>query len=381
MTPPPGAVETASSGAQGETTSGGEEGGPPPPSTTSPPPPTTGPTTGQTAGEGGEGGEESEESGAEGPSVGTLVPAQAQGWRYRAAVEPPPPGWQEVGFDDASWPEGQAPLGEEGEVSTALDPSAAPVGVYLRRRFKARPGAQYLMMYLRRGDGAAVYLNGVELVRSNLPAGELGPTTLAEEDLSGNEVLRYLRFVAPAEALQAGENVIAVALRRAAEGEPGLGFDLQVDTFELAEAPGDELRAQWRTRSYGGEYARENVGVAWVETAGGTFVRTLMVWAQARREHLVRWQSSADGDVVDAMTAATRKGHRTSEAVWDLRDAKGQAAPPGAYKLLLEFTEDDSNKGAPPGPRLELAFTLGAGPSLPAAPADPHYRDVVVVAP
>ena len=61
--------------------------------------------------------------------------------------------------------------------------------------------------------------------------------------------------------------------------------------------------------------------------------------------------------------------------------AQGQGLVAGDYKLMLEFTEDNSNKGDPPGPRLELPFTLGAGPSLPTAPAHPHYRDLLVVAP
>lgn len=366
----PGGLETGETGDLG---SGGSGSGGLPPSTSLPPSASTEP--GETGGAG-----DTADTG-EAPSTGTLVPARAKHWRYLASAGPPPADWASVEFDDEAWSEGQAPIGESGDVLTAIDPAAAPVGVYLRRRFAATPGAEHLMLYLRRGDGAAVYLNGTELVRSNLPAGALGPATLAEDDLGGDEVLRYLRFVVPAQALRAGDNVVAVALRRASQGQPGLGFDLQVDTYALAETPADELRAQWRTRSHGGEYARENVGAAWVETAGGAFVRTLIVWAEVRREHLVRWQSVADGNVVDAVTGATRGGHRTSEVAWDLRDAGGQAAAPGDYRLMLEFTESNSNKGDPAGPRLELPFTLGAGPSLPTAPPQPYYRDVLVVAP
>lgn len=353
--------------------------------------------TGQTSGEGGEstggagssappppaGGEdvtggagETGETGG-GAVTGTLVPARA-GWRY--LVSAPVGDWTGLDFADETWPEGQAPLGD-GDVVTAIDAAAAPVGVWLRRRFMATPGPALLMLYLRRGDGAAVYLNGVELVRSNLVAGELGPGTLAEDDLGGDEVRRYMRFVVPGAALQAGENVLAVALRRAAQGQPGLAFDLQLDTFDPASAPVDELSVQWRTRSYGGEYSDENVGAAWVERDDGTFVRTLMVWAAVRREHLVRWQAGADGDVVDAVTGATRGSHRSSEVTWDLRDAQGATAGPGAYRLWLEFTEDDSGKGAPAGPRLELPFTLGDGPAIPAAPVHPQFRDVLLLVP
>lgn len=371
VTPPAILSGFETGGTEGEGASGGDggSGGLPPPSTTLPPSTSTSAPDETTGGSG------------EGPSSGTLVPARAKQWRYLASASAPPSDWASLTFDDGDWIEGAAPIGEDGDVATVLDPAATPVGVYVRRHFNATPGVPWLMIYLRRGDGAAVYLNGTELVRSNLPAGAIGPSTLAEDDLGGNEVIRYMRFVVPADALRLGDNVVAVALRRAAKDEPGLGFDLQLDTFALSDAPTDELRAQWRTRSYGGEYARENVGAAWIETSGGAFVRTLIVWAEVRREHLVRWQSSSDGNVVDAMTSATRGGHRTSDVAWDLRDAEGQSPPAGEYKLMLEFTESNSNKGDPPGPRLELPFTLGAGPNLPTAAEHPQYRDLLVVAP
>jgi hypothetical protein len=347
-------------GSEGSESSGGS-GAPP---ATSSPPATGEPTGGEDTGEA--------------PTTGTLVPARAR-WRYLASATPPPADWAAPGFDDAAWLAGEAPLGDAGEVATAVDPASAPVGVYLRRRFTAAPGAGRLLLYLRRGDGAAVYLNGEEVARSNLPAGALGPDALAVDDLAGDEVLRYLRFAAPAAGLVAGENTVAVALRRAAAGAPGLTFDLQVDA--VAALPDDELRVQWRTRSYGGEYAPDNVGAAWVEREGGAFVRTLTVWAEVRREHLVRWQAGAGGDVTDATTSATRGSHRTSDVGWDLRDAQGQPAGPGDYRLLLEFTEADSNKGDPAGPRLEIPFTLGDGPGVPSPPSHPQFADVLVLAP
>ena len=376
---PESGVTEAGSGGSGGGGSSGEGGvsGLPPPSTTLPPPSTTSPSTSSPT----SGAEETgDDTSGGGPSMGTLIAARAK-WRVLASASPPASDWAAPGFDDSAWLEGAAPVGDEGDVATVVDAAKAPVGVYLRGRFVATPGAEQLMMYLRRGDGAAVYLNGTELLRTNLPGGTLGSDTLAEEDLKGDEVLRYLRFAVPGGALKEGENVVGVALRRAQSGQVGLGFDMQLDAIALASLAKDELRAQWRTRSYGGEYARENVGAAWVETAAGGFVRTLIVWAEVRREHLVRWQSTADGDVVDAITGATRGGHRTSEVVWDLRDAQGQAAAAGEYRLMFEFTEADSNKGDPAGPRLEVPFTLGGGPSLPAVPASPHYRDVLVVAP
>jgi len=377
---PDSGVTEAGSGSGGST--GGEGGASGlPPSTTLPPPSTTSPsTTSPTSSPTGGVDETGSDDTSGGASMGTLIAARAK-WRVLASASPPAGDWTAPDFDDGAWIEGAAPIGDEGDVATVVDTAEAPVAAYLRASFTATPGAEQLMMYLRRGDGAAVYLNGTELMRTNLPGGALGADTLAEEDLKGEEVLRYLRFAVPSAALREGENVVAVTLRRAKSGLVGLGFDMQLDAIALASLPKDELRAQWRTRSYGGEYARENVGAAWVETAAGGFVRTLVVWAEVRREHLIRWEGASNGDLTDAITGATRGSHRTTEVAWDLRDAQGQAAAPGAYKLMFEFTEANSNEGEPAGPRLEVPFTIGGEDRLPAVPASPQYRDVLVVAP
>ncbi|MFY0536145.1 DUF2271 domain-containing protein [Nannocystis pusilla] len=225
-----------------------------------------------------------------------------------------------------------------------------------------------------------MWLNGAPLLRSNLPPDPLAADTRAQTDLKGNEPLRYIRVAAPHANLLAGDNVVAVEVRRYQSGAAGLGFDLQLDVWDMSYEPADTLTAQVRTRSYGGEYADEHVGAAWIQGSGG-LVRTLSVWAEVREQHLIRWRSLSDGDNADAMTSATRGSHRTTDLAWDLKDRLGQPAPPGDYKLVVEFTEDNSNEGAPPGPVLEIPFTLGGGPHLTDVPAHPQSADGLLVAP
>lgn len=313
-----------------------------------------------------------------GPASGaTLVPAHAS-WRYTDLQAPVAGDWTALDFDDATWLEGQAPIGDEADAAT---PVSAPLGLRLRRRFTSAAAAETtLRIFLRRGDGAAVHLNGTPLVRSNLAPDPRPADARAEVDLTGNEPLRYVQLAAPA-TLLAGDNVVAVEVRRSTPGAPGLHFDLQLDMWDVAAEPAGELTAQVRTIGYGGEYADDNAAVAWIERDGGGLVRTLAVWADVRREHLIRWRAASGDEAADAMTAATRRSHATLGLRWDLRDLQGQPAPPGDYRLLVEFTEDNSNKGAPAGPVLELPFSLGGGPHLATTPSHPNFSDLLVVVP
>lgn len=312
---------------------------------------------------------------------GALIPAKAT-WRWQPLQTAVDGDWKVVGFDDSTWFEGQAAFGDGPGDATPIDPATAPLGLRLRHTFSVPEAADDLLLraYLRRGDGVAVWLNGVPLVRSNLPPDPLAADARAQSDLKGNEPLRYVRLAAPGADLLAGDNVIAVEVRRYQSGAAGIGFDLQLDVWDMSYEPADTMTAQVRTRSYNGEYADEHVGVAWIEGAGG-LVRTLALWAEVREQHLIRWRSLSGGDNADAMTSATRGSHRTTDLSWDLKDRLGQPVAPGPYKLVVEFTEDNSNEGAPPGPVLEIPFTLGGGPHLADVPAHPQFADALLVAP
>lgn len=318
----------------------------------------------------GSGGGESEGDSGGGDSA-LLIPAQAR-WRY--AVVDPGGAWAAIDHDDAAWSEGQAPIGGGGaeSLTTVIDSTAAPIAARLRHRFTLAeaPSGGLLLLHLRRADGAAVLINGAPALQTNL-AGQAG----AEASASGDEGRRYLRFVVAADALVVGDNVVAVELHRSAATSP-FALDLQLERLP----PADGVYVQLRTRPYGGEYSDANVGAIWVERPGGEFVRTLAVWAASRREHLVRWRAASASDTVDAITSATRGSHRSTALTWDLKDALGGVAAPGEYLLRAEFTEENSNKGDPLGPLLEVPFVVGAGTAV-TIPGSGGFRDVTLIAP
>ncbi|MEZ4453225.1 MAG: DUF2271 domain-containing protein [Nannocystaceae bacterium] len=336
-------------------------------------PPSSGPT-GPSSGSGGTSGDGTEGSGGTGGSGGTsggpYVSAHGL-WRY--LVEDPGAAWADPGFEDSTWPEGQAPIGGGGaaDLSTTLDPAGPSIAARLRVAFEVdapSPGG-LLLLQLRRADGVALLLNGAPLLATNL-AGDA-----VEVAASGDEGRRYLRYVVAAYGLVAGVNFLAAEIHRKGASAP-FALDLQLEPLGAV----DGLQVQLRTRGYNGEYGDRNVGAIWVERPGGEFVRTLALWAASRREHLVRWRASSGNDSTDAITSATRKSHVTTALTWDLRDANGVAVAPGDYLLRAEFTEDNSNKGAPLGPLLEVPFVIGGATAV-TIPGSGGFRDVTVIGP
>lgn len=170
--------------------------------------------------------------GGEPPLGGTaLVP---RGGLWRLAPAPPAEGvdWTAVDFDDAAWSERRAPFGRaDDDVATEipLPPGGedAPA-TFLRRTFTVDEPTHFdgLVVELRRDDGAAVYLNGGLVLRSNLPGGEPGARTEAPRGIGGDDEERWLRLELPAALLRAGRNTVAASVHNVSPRGKDLFFDL-----------------------------------------------------------------------------------------------------------------------------------------------------------
>ncbi len=104
---------------------------------------------------------------------------------------------------------------------------------YLRRGFSFSGDASKSALRLEHtvADGAAFYLNGVEIARQNLPGGAVGHGTAALSDV-GNPVSSGVISL-PADALVQGDNVLAVSLHSAVSNTSGY-FSA---TLEAVESP------------------------------------------------------------------------------------------------------------------------------------------------
>jgi hypothetical protein len=157
-------------------------------------------------------------------------------WQYWDAEETPASDWRQPdSLDAAAWPAGAAPLGygttgETTPVSFGPDPSAKPITVYFRHVFTVTAPNDYkaLDMQMLRDDGALVYLNGQEALRSNLPTGEIDPFTRAVATVSDDAEMTIYHYTLDPALLRQGVNVLAVEVHQAAPDSPDLRFALNL---------------------------------------------------------------------------------------------------------------------------------------------------------
>jgi chitodextrinase len=157
-------------------------------------------------------------------------------WTYSTTRADPGPTWKDAGFVvPAGWKSGVPQFGfGDGDEATVLDRggSTSSTGIitwYFRATFDVPNLATVttgLAASLIRDDGVAVYVNGVEAFRNNLPAGALAYTTKASAGLGGADEKNPITFTIPVGALKQGTNVIAVELHNAGPTNADASFQL-----------------------------------------------------------------------------------------------------------------------------------------------------------
>src|SRR3954468_8944228 len=124
-------------------------------------------------------------------------------WRYLDTGTDLGSAWRAPAFNDSSWLSGPAPLGYGDPVTTTVgfggDPNAKYPTTYFRTRFVVNNPSLYgsLEVRLRRDDGGVVYLNGVEVFRSNMPQGNILYTTFAASVIDGTGETTFFSGAAP----------------------------------------------------------------------------------------------------------------------------------------------------------------------------------------
>ncbi len=169
----------------------------------------------------------------------TLIP-QGATWRYLDDGSNQGSAWRQPTFDDSSWPAGPAQLGyssnpPEGDEATVLsfgpNASAKYVTYYFRHAFDL-PNAsttQSLLVRLLRDDGGIVYLNNVEVFRSNMPTGDVTSQTTASSAVGGaDETTNFYDNTVDPALLVNGRNVLAVEIHQANATSSDLSFDLEL---------------------------------------------------------------------------------------------------------------------------------------------------------
>lgn len=166
-----------------------------------------------------------------------LVPAGAT-WKYLDDGSDQSVAWRQPGFDDSAWAAGPAQLGYgDGDEATVVSygPNANDkyITTYFRHRFAVPNPSQVraLLLHLLRDDGAAVYLNGVEVYRGNLPDGAVSSSAAAGWTVTGADENEFLVTSILPGLLRPGSNVLAVELHQDAATSSDLSFDLELEAY------------------------------------------------------------------------------------------------------------------------------------------------------
>ncbi len=179
-------------------------------------------------------------------------------------------------YNDLSWNEGPGELGygdanqgrPEGTVVNSGPNGEHFITTYFRHTFHVSNASQYSRAYLRllRDDGAIVYLNGTEIVRSNMPDRAIDYLSRAISNESGNDESTFTEYSIDPSFLSEGANVLAVEIHQASPTSADISFDLElvgiipshgagqlwpginrvvVETFDGPEGMGNKLRSEY----------------------------------------------------------------------------------------------------------------------------------------
>jgi len=190
-------------------------------------------------------------------TAGHSTPLVSRGarWRYFDQYTDLGPEWY-TAIDDSGWAEGEAELGYGDAANTTIgyidtNPDTPTIEynitTYFTHRFQVADASQYafLSLLIQRDDGAVVYLNGVEIARSNMPEGPVGYNTPAFSNVFGAYETTFYGGNAfagdddftllDASALRDGENILAVEIHQYTATSPDISFDLELSGFEPGE--------------------------------------------------------------------------------------------------------------------------------------------------
>lgn len=152
-------------------------------------------------------------------------------WKYLDGGAPTP-SWTAPDADESGWKQGGGLLFNESAVLAAPKTTELPLGrlaYYFRGTFvlPAKPVGASLSLTHFLDDGAVFYLNGVELTRFNMPAGEVTPTTLANATVG--DAAASTPVTLPGELLRSGPNVLAVEVHQSSLGSSDIVFGAQLE--------------------------------------------------------------------------------------------------------------------------------------------------------
>jgi len=202
------------------------------------------------------------------PSTTVLLPFNAT-WRYLDNGVSQGTSWISAAFDDSGWSNSAAKFGfNSGNtgfgtiLSYGADSANKYRTYYFRKQFTVEATAAFTNLFLEtsRDDGVAVYLNGQDFYRNNLPSGPLAYSDYATNATDNGTIIQSATL--PLTLLVTGTNLLAAEVHQSSANSSDLVFDLRL-TANPVPPPvllnqarlGHELVLYWNDASYALESA------------------------------------------------------------------------------------------------------------------------------
>ncbi len=164
------------------------------------------------------------------PADAAVVFARESTWHFDLPAQTPPDDWTEDDYDDSDWSTGVAPMGDGEHMKTELEGIGGLTTLYMRSSFPLSDveDVRYLVLRLRRDDGAVVYLNGEEVYRVGLATEPLTVDTPAAFLVEMDWEQVYSETLLWPTGLREGRNQLAVEVHRFGSSDPDVFADLEL---------------------------------------------------------------------------------------------------------------------------------------------------------
>lgn len=181
-----------------------------------------------------------------GETVSTKLINKQSNWRYYYAEEAPDSEWSRHDYNDSDWLNGSGIFGFNTQNNIFFNPSSITYDVTLDYGSNSRK--KYMTAYFRNSftidnlsnissidgsisydDGYVLYINGVEVERTNIKEGEVSHTTAATKDVSTEQKT----FSIDPSYFVEGENTIAVEVHLNKASSTNMTFDFEMSSNQF----------------------------------------------------------------------------------------------------------------------------------------------------
>jgi hypothetical protein len=156
-------------------------------------------------------------------------------WKYIDDGSDQGTAWRTINFNDSNWKSGAAELGfgdsDEATVISRYNANNQQIiTYYFRRNFVVDDPSKYssVKANLLRDDGGIVYINGIEVFRSNMPTGTINYLTTASSSIPNSDETVFFSTNFSPSILVSGTNICAVEIHQPNSTSSDVSFNLEL---------------------------------------------------------------------------------------------------------------------------------------------------------